>query len=95
MRFLLGLMILMSSQAFAKNTPYLITRYMAKEYCSCRFVVKQSPEVCKNENKTTKLFFRLREDTKNKVITVSNLVTKTQARFISPEHGCLLDKQKD
>ena len=82
-------------EALAKNTPYLLTRYMAKEYCSCRFVVKQSPKVCKNENKTTKVFFRLKEDTKNKVITVSNVFTKTRARFVSPEHGCLLDKQKD
>ncbi len=75
-----------------KTTAYLLTRYIAKEYCSCRFVVGQSAKVCKNENKATNIFVRLTEDTNKKVIKVRNIFTKAEARFISDKHGCTLVK---
>ena len=93
MKIVFLFVIFLSLTAEAKNTGYLLTRYVAKEYCSCRFVVKQTPATCRNENKVTNLLFRLSEDSNNKVITVSNLFTKTEARFISEEQGCLLEKE--
>ncbi len=93
----LGLVVtitLLTTNLSAKSTPYLLTRYIAKEYCSCRFVVKQSAKVCKNENKATNILFRVDEDLINQVITVTNIFTKAHARFLSDNHGCLLVEDK-
>ncbi|MEM7647028.1 MAG: hypothetical protein AAF203_08970 [Pseudomonadota bacterium] len=79
-----------NAQAKTLNTADLVTRYMAKEYCSCRFVVKQSPKVCKDENKTFRILFRIREDQTKKVIRVSNIFEKAEARFIDERQGCQL-----
>ena len=72
------------------SSAYLFTRYQAKEYCSCRFVVKQSEKVCKRENKSTVLLFRIKEDTQNKIIQVRNIAAKAEAHFISEKEGCRL-----
>ncbi len=86
--------LLFTADVFAKSTPYLLTRYIAKEYCSCRFVVKQSAKVCKNENKATNILFRVDEDLDKQVITVTNIFTKARARFLSDNYGCLLVKDE-
>lgn len=86
----LSLSLLFSSPAFSKTTPILLTRYVAKEYCSCRFIVGQTPKVCKDENKATNILVRVREDKKNKVIHVTNIFTKATAQFVSDNHGCIL-----
>lgn len=92
MKILFLILLFLGFQAQAKSTAYLLTRYMAKEYCSCRYVVKQSKKVCINENKTTKILFSVEEDQENKIVRVRNLVAKAQARFIDRETGCLLDQ---
>lgn len=69
----------------------LLTRYMAKEYCSCRYIVKQTPKVCRNENKTFPLIFRLKENEQEKIIVVKSFGNEAKARFIDESHGCLLD----
>ena len=74
------------------STPQLLTRYMAKEYCSCRFVVGQTPKVCRAENKTFKILFSISEDTKKKVVTVKSFALTAKASFINDRFGCELDK---
>lgn len=92
MKTLLFLTLLLPQGASANSLGYLLTRYMAKEYCSCRFVVKQSPTVCRNENKSFKILVRITEDSKKKIIKVQNAFTRTEAHFINEDQGCLLEK---
>ena len=85
-----------TAQANPLSTPVLVTRYMAKEYCSCRYVVKQSHDICKDENKTTSLVFSISDDPKNKKVQVSSLFEKAEARFLNKRYGCeLIVKEKN
>ena len=84
------LVVFASAPSFALPTPVLLTRYMAKEYCSCRFVVKQSSRTCINENKTTNLLFSIKEDLTNKRIMVTSEFETAEARFLDDRFGCEL-----
>ena len=94
MNLIICLFFLLNPFGFAKSTPYLLTRYMAKEYCSCRFVVGQSPKVCKNENKTIKFIFWVSENKEDKKITVRSIGGKAVAEFKDSHQGCLLLKHQ-
>ena len=94
MKWIFSILFLSPSLVHAKNIGYLITRYMAKEYCSCRYVVKQSPKVCKDENKSYKVLVRIMEDEENKVIKVRNVFTTTSAYFVNEKLGCILEKEQ-
>lgn len=72
------------------SSTYLLTRFIAKEYCSCRFVIQQSAKVCKDETKATSLLFKVHEDPDKKTIRVTNLAEKAEAQFLNERHGCQL-----
>ena len=91
MILLFSLLVILIPSGQSKSTPYLLTRYMAKEYCSCRFVVKQSHKVCKNENKTLKVLWKIETNEETKEVIVKNLVHKAKAHFIDDRYGCVLD----
>lgn len=73
------------------NSADLYTSFVAKEYCSCRFVVKQSPKVCLNEAKAFSVAVGITEDLENKRILARNLLSRVTASFNDDRTGCSLD----
>lgn len=75
---------------FGYTTSEVYTRFVAKEYCSCRFVVQQSEKVCRQEAKAFSALVRVEEDPELQVITASNFFSHARAVIQQPSLGCQL-----
>jgi hypothetical protein len=69
--------------------PSIISAYTAKEYCSCRFVMKAPAEYCHSYVKQW-LPSTIDEDSLNKRITATGLGRESAAQWEGPRQGCRL-----
>lgn len=68
----------------------MYARYVAKEYCSCRYVVKQSKDICRSEAKATSIFVHLEEDLSSRSVLTRNVGGEAKAVWVNSRRGCEL-----
>jgi len=71
--------------------PDIISAYTAKEYCSCRYVMRQPAEYCRGYVKQSVPISALLETVEAKRITVSGLGRSHSARWMGERQGCRLE----
>lgn len=62
----------------------------AKEYCSCRFVVGQSKQLCKEYAQNFIPPWSIKENEEKKYVTVSNMFKTTTAVYKNKRYGCYI-----
>ena len=93
---LVGLVLSMGAANISIASPFemspseIYTRFVAKEYCSCRFVVQQTEAVCRNEAKAFAALIRVQEDNESKLIKAINHFSSAEAYFQDERVGCQL-----
>jgi hypothetical protein len=69
--------------------PSIISAYTAKEYCSCRFVMKAPVDYCHRYVKQW-LPSTINEDSLSKRITATGMGRESTAQWEGPRQGCRL-----
>ena len=72
--------------------PGIISAYTAKEYCSCRYVMNNSPAYCRGYVKQY-LPSTLTDDPLRKRVQASGLGRSSSASWLGPRQGCRLDAE--
>ncbi|TNE97858.1 MAG: hypothetical protein EP326_10765 [Deltaproteobacteria bacterium] len=81
---LISLMLVLTSCEFNKA----FSSSFAKEYCSCRYVVGQTKEHCKEYAQNFIPPWSIKENVEKKYVTVSNMFKTTTASYVSKRYGC-------
>ncbi|WP_413794405.1 MULTISPECIES: amidase [unclassified Pseudomonas] len=71
--------------------PDIISAYTAKEYCSCRYVMQQSAEYCRDYVKQSVPTSDFLETPETKRVTVSGLGRSNSAQWLGERQGCRLE----
>lgn len=71
--------------------PGILPAFTAKEYCSCRFVMRQGDAYCRDYTKQWLPIDTLLLDEAARRVTVHALGTTRSARWLSPREGCRLE----
>lgn len=74
----------------ACGLPRLTTAYFAKEVCSCSFVSQQDEEFCVNYGQPSLSMSSYQIDREAQLVRARKWLAKSEARYISPRHGCEL-----
>jgi hypothetical protein len=70
--------------------PDIISGYTAKEYCSCRYVMKNDAEYCHRYVKQWLPTSGFTEDPASQRVTVSGMGRSNSAQWIGEHQGCRL-----
>jgi len=71
--------------------PDIISAYTAKQYCSCRYVMRQPADYCRGYVKQSVPISDLLETVEAKRITVNGLGRSHSARWMGARQGCRLE----
>lgn len=82
---------LLAKPEVSEGNLIMYARYVAKEYCSCRFVVGQTEKICRAEAKADNLLVRITEDREERIIETRNSGGKARARWVNERLGCQLE----
>jgi hypothetical protein len=73
------------------SVPAILPAYLAKERCSCRFVMKQGQSYCESYASSWVPFASVDVDEAAKRVEASVLGVGRVARYMSQRNGCRLD----
>ena len=70
------------------------TNYLAKEYCSCRYVMQMTDSFCTEYVKDKRLPATIKTNDTLRITTVNLFkVFHSQAKFFGPTKGCILNSE--
>jgi len=70
--------------------PSIFGAYTAKEYCSCRYVMNNPAEYCRNYAKLPIAIDNIIDDPVNKQVTATKFGSTQRALWLGPREGCRL-----
>lgn len=92
---LLGLLylawLLANNWAQVRSVPHILSSFTAKEYCSCRYVMRRDEGFCRGFVEQWLAYDALEEDAAARRITARGLGITTTARFVDARTGCRLE----